>query len=425
MELTFCLIWLACVGLLLGADISVLKSLINKTMDGYDKNLRPIRNQSLPIQVYVQFNIGAIVELEEVSEKFKVAGIMRMSWRDEFITWNPTDYDGIEMLLLPSETVWHPVLVIGNPFDNDEIVPYDWVPVRYFFNGTAVFTPGNIISSKCSIDTSFYPWDKQICDIYFAVMGYLPKEVELISLSNVLKTRYYEHGEWKLTKTRVRQGKVDAFSVIAVDLTLERKPTFLIVNILLPIIFMSFLNLLVFMLPVESGEKLSYAITVLLSIAVFLTLVGDNLPKNSNPMSVLSYYLLSVLSLSVVICFCTILSLHIYFKDDLLPVPRCLQLITLCCLCCTITQSRRRRPHRITRPLRKFDHSEHSSSLNSDGNTWDVTWRDVSVACDKICFIVCFLLLVVLTGIHMVSMTQGVHIIKQDAPFQYELFEQE
>ena len=419
------LIWLTCVGLLFGADISVLKSLINKTMDGYDKSLRPIRNQSLPIQVYVQFSIGAIVELEEVSEKFKVAGIVHMSWRDEFLTWNPAEYDGIEMLLLPSETVWHPALAVVNRFDA-EIVYEELIPIRYVFNGTAMFNPVDIISSKCSIDTTFYPWDTQTCDIYFTFAGYLPTEVQLISpISYVLQKHYYEHGEWKLTKTRAHHGTVDNFPVIAVEITLERKPTFLIVNIMLPIIFMSILNLLVFILPVESGEKVSYAITVLLSIAVFLTLVGDNLPQISNPMSILSYYLLSVLSLSVFICFCTILSLHIYFKDNLIPVPRCLRSITLCCLCCKIKQSKPRRPHRNTRPLRTFNQFqfEHNCNSYSDGNTWDVTWRDVSAACDKFCFIICFLALIVITVIHIICMTQGVHICNQDTKFQRKLLD--
>lgn len=56
---------------------------------------------------------------------------------------------------------------------------------------------------------------------------------------------------------------------------------------MLPIILSSILVTLVFLVPVESGEKLSYILTVLLTIAVFLTIIGDTLPAISLTTSVL------------------------------------------------------------------------------------------------------------------------------------------
>jgi hypothetical protein len=94
---------------------------------------------------------------------------------------------------------------------------------------------------------------------------------------------------------------------------------------------------LVFILPVESGERVSYAITVLLSIAVFLTLVGDNIPKSSKPMSLFSYYLMSNLILSTVIMFTTIANLKVYHQHVDKPVPKWLSTSVRklqCCCCC-------------------------------------------------------------------------------------------
>ncbi|KAH3851022.1 hypothetical protein DPMN_093549 [Dreissena polymorpha] len=76
---------------------------------------------------------------------------------------------------------------------------------------------------------------------------------------------------------------------------------------------MSALNILVYLIPTECGERISFCLAELLSIAVFLTLVGDNLPKNSNPMSLFSYYLVSVLVISVAITLAVICSLHVYY----------------------------------------------------------------------------------------------------------------
>jgi hypothetical protein len=46
---------------------------------------------------------------------------------------------------------------------------------------------------------------------------------------------------------------------------------------------MSILNVFVFLLPADSGERVGYAITMLLAIAVFLTISSDSLPAMSNP----------------------------------------------------------------------------------------------------------------------------------------------
>ena len=43
-----------------------------------------------------------------------------------------------------------------------------------------------------------------------------------------------------------------------VNFDVKRKPTFIVISVLLPTLFLSVLNLLVFVIPVDSGEKISY-----------------------------------------------------------------------------------------------------------------------------------------------------------------------
>jgi hypothetical protein len=55
----------------------------------------------------------------------------------------------------------------------------------------------------------------------------------------------------------------------------------------MPIVLTSILIAFVFAVPIESGEKMGYALTVLLSYVVFLTWVTDSLPPISNDVSIL------------------------------------------------------------------------------------------------------------------------------------------
>ena len=54
-----------------------------------------------------------------------------------------------------------------------------------------------------------------------------------------------------------------------------------------PCILTSAVAALTFMLPVESGEKISLEITVLLSLAVFMLVVSESMPPSSDNLPII------------------------------------------------------------------------------------------------------------------------------------------
>ncbi|KAL8596823.1 hypothetical protein ACOMHN_027152 [Nucella lapillus] len=78
---------------------------------------------------------------------------------------------------------------------------------------------------------------------------------------------------------------------------------------ILPILLLSLLNCLVFLLPVESGEKMTVSVTIFLSFAVFLSLIDSSLPPNSDSVCLFSVYLAVQMFLgvcSIVMAACTV-----------------------------------------------------------------------------------------------------------------------
>ena len=59
---------------------------------------------------------------------------------------------------------------------------------------------------------------------------------------------------------------------------------------LMPVVLNSILMNAVFALPIDSGEKMSYSLTVLLSYALFLVWITNNLPPTSSGSSILREY---------------------------------------------------------------------------------------------------------------------------------------
>ena len=300
-----------------GFSFENLDTLLKDKLSTYNRKIRPVHNQSTTTMVYLNFDLITLQELDEVNDRFSVIGIIYLYWEDQMMTWDPEKYGDLKEILTESGDFWTPHFVLVNTYEKLEKVGDDWTLIRYNPEGVASYTPGQIFAGNCQVDIFYYPWDTQTCSLTFSPFGYVNTEIAFTAIEDHVLLNYYSpNGLWDLVNTSSTVHYSGHTVVSVISFTLKRKPQFTIVNIIIPIVIMSLLNIVVFFIPTESGERISYCLTVLLSIAVFLTLVGDNLPKTSNPMAILSYYLVFILALSVCVTFSTIFSLRLYFHDD-------------------------------------------------------------------------------------------------------------
>lgn len=63
------------------------------------------------------------------------------------------------------------------------------------------------------------------------------------------------------------------------QLVISRKPMLYVVNLIVPLFYMLVLDVASFFVHASKGEKLSFKITVLLSISVLLLILQDMLPS--------------------------------------------------------------------------------------------------------------------------------------------------
>ena len=70
-------------------------------------------------------------------------------------------------------------------------------------------------------------------------------------------------------------------SRVAFSTTMKRLLLYYVVTIIIPDLFLALTATLVFALPADSGEKMGTSITVLLTFAVYLTIVAEQMPKTS------------------------------------------------------------------------------------------------------------------------------------------------
>ncbi|KAL4225527.1 hypothetical protein ACF0H5_016215 [Mactra antiquata] len=371
-------------------------------VSSYSKHVRPQLDQSKPTIVNITFDLIAIRELDEIMGKFSIAGNIWMVWEDQRLTWNPADYGNITTTRLDIGEIWKPDLIIGHPMEAITPIGFDRdFPVRVYPNGVIQWAPGDVMTTTCKIDITWFPFDTQICEVIFIPWGTESSEMTINAVKRTISTRaFVSHGAWDLIDAyAVERFIVNVYPTYNVVLKLKRRPAFVVVNVLLPVLVASILNVLVFFLPPQSGERISYSITVMLAIAVFLTIVSDNLPKTSEPMPTICYFLLTNLVMGSVIMIATILNLNLFYKSDVKPVPSSLADLF------KIMSCRRPRLSRIKELAEKNENdttielSEYNKmQINADqpipsgsrsfiedsDDVTIVTWQDISYLFDKI-----------------------------------------
>jgi hypothetical protein len=299
-----------------------VNALYNYTLQGYNKNIIPVINQSDAISVSISLNIVALNTFDEVQGVISISGFLIVTWFDEIIPWNPEDFGGRQILVIPQNEIWRPSLYIVRSVDNYKEIGNESFKIRYTSDGEATWQPGGIMKSTCSADVRFYPYDIQSCQIAFSAFGYTDNEIQLWSpMSNVSNLFFEANGEWNIINTASYFYWHPQYSYISYEFRLERRPTFFVVNMLIPILLLGSLNVLVFLLPAASGERMSFAITTLLSYTVFMTMLSDTMPHTAAPMSFLSYYVMLMMFHSTFIAMTTIAVLRLYNKEDTTPVP--------------------------------------------------------------------------------------------------------
>lgn len=102
---------------------------------------------------------------------------------------------------------------------------------------------------------------------------------------------------------------------IVFNITLRRKTLFYTVNLIIPCVGISFLSVLVFYLPSDSGEKVSLSISILLSLTVFFLLLAEIIPPTSLTVPLLGKYLLFTMVMVTASVVVTIAVLNVNFRS--------------------------------------------------------------------------------------------------------------
>lgn len=289
------------------------ESLYSTLLTGYDKRLLPRFNQSEATEVRLSASIISLNEFEEITGRLAVTVGFHVRWTEERFTWDPRNYSGKQNILMNIKDIWRPHLSIKESINYIQEVGDASGLVRVHSNGTVTWPTGSVIQVFCSVDVTFFPFDSQTCTISCSSFAHSVNEL-FLSVAEKLSTDFFTaNSMWRL-KSSTLQGKVyySTTPVVTISLNLERRSEFFVVFIIVPLLFLGFLNICVFFMPNGSGERHSVAITALLAFVVYMSTINSVIPQSSEPIAYIYYYLLFLIIYSSVIMMLCMCSMRVY-----------------------------------------------------------------------------------------------------------------
>ncbi|XP_060073713.1 neuronal acetylcholine receptor subunit beta-3-like [Ylistrum balloti] len=310
-----------------------IQDLHDKLLPTYNKDLGPNFNQSQPIVLYITFNLFTLNEFDDKAGKLVFLGVSTIQWQDDRMVWDPLLHGNTTSLMIPQSKVWIPNLFVAKPYDNVKKVGNDIVQITYTPDGWASWSVPDLFEVSCTANVAYYPFDRQSCQIYIIPWAYGVGMFDFrLPLDSMTQLDFIENGIWKVLSTKLFVENHEEGDIVVMEIKFQRRPLFVILNLLLPIVVVGVLNVFVFLLPPEPGERSAFGMTVLLAMAVFLSIVSDKLPSTSEPhIARVTLYILAELIISGLIMVFTIFSLVLYSKKDDRPIPGCIKRFVLMC----------------------------------------------------------------------------------------------
>lgn len=298
--------------------------LINKLLDGYNAYERPSEDDNSPLIVEFLVTLQQIMDVDEKNQVVHSNLWLTMKWNDYKLKWDPADYNNITTIRLPQKLLWKPDILMYNSADKlfDGSYPVNMVVSS---DGSVEQLPPGIFVSSCSIDIRWFPFDTQNCPLKFGSWTYDGTKIDLRIQGGVTSgsiDAYRKSGEWDLIAFPVKRNVVyydccpdNPYIDLTFSMKIRRRKLYYLINIVLPCLMLAALTLLTFTIPCEAGEKISFGVTILLSLTVFLLMVAEALPATSDAVPIIAIYFSCVMLMNAASVGVTVLVLSYHHRS--------------------------------------------------------------------------------------------------------------
>ncbi|XP_017291481.2 5-hydroxytryptamine receptor 3B [Kryptolebias marmoratus] len=284
---------------------------------------RPTLNHKKSTPVFLQMAIYAILDVREVDQTFISYVWIDMKWNNPHISWNKSKFCDISEIIVPTDSLWKPDLMIEEMVEKDKAPPSPFLKLNS--NGKVEYRNDLVVVSTCRMHIYKFPFDVQSCNVSFKSVVHSNKELEIFFNKNntaltkwsrrVMQTQY----EWLFMNQSVTNKTVNHFgfnqTVIVYTIKMKRRSALYVANFLIPVLFFLCLDLASLLMS-NSGEKIGFKVSVLLAVTVMQLLLNEILPVSSNSIPLIVIYCIGIFALMKLSLLETIFVTYLMEKDS-------------------------------------------------------------------------------------------------------------
>ncbi|XP_078371361.1 neuronal acetylcholine receptor subunit beta-3-like [Oculina patagonica] len=286
--------------------------------------VRPVLDSSEAVKVKFRVELKAVVDVDKKGQVVSTDTFIIQRWNNSFLMWSPSKFGGLEKILVSPEEIWAPDIALqNNADDNVAQAGYTekfktWIVI--YHNGTSEWISPVSFKSACNFDVTFFPYDEHRCDMIFGsltmdktLMDIETEEMHVRKDEDKEKEKVKDHdedeefeqvgksGSWSIQMIEVKRrekrlrGCPNPFTEIRLSLIIRRKPLHFVVFSMVPCMLIGALILVSFFIPAESGERIGFSCTILLAVSVYLLIVTEALPEQSDTLPLIGVYYIIIM----------------------------------------------------------------------------------------------------------------------------------
>ena len=264
----------------------------------------------VPIPVETVLQLQTVHEINLNAQYMDASIVITMNWNDNNLKWEIGSKFNVNSVRADRHQVWVPDIEILNRIR--DFAPGDEKErqLKIDSSGNVRFVRSFRIRSSMSPSIGSYPYDVQVASLILASGDYSTEKLNLTTdywteyvhnvtgggrldsgwltskrAMEIIHYKYVDQNtEWQFlaykfsTKELIDVVSGRNFSAIEVKLAFRRNDPFYTMTLILPIIMLTLMVPLGLIMPIDSGEKMGFQVTLLLTVVIYVEYLQDNIP---------------------------------------------------------------------------------------------------------------------------------------------------
>lgn len=270
-------------------------------LKGYPgKTVHPVKNHSSTVRVDLGMALIHL-DLDEMKSVLEVDGWMRLNWTDEYLSWDPAQYEDLRQIHFSPKEIWRPDIHLYNNADSSNMKHFGSTDFLVFNTGVVLWVPPAKFRAFCKVNLRQWPHDSQTCKLKFGSWTSHGDQIDLglyHGMASVDRLNFYTaNKEWTIDSSTAgrNENKYESVPEKYPDVTftfqLSRSSPSYRASIILPCLVTMLLVVSSFLLPPTAGEKITLNAICFLVCCLYLLYFQSTLPAMADhiPLILLFY----------------------------------------------------------------------------------------------------------------------------------------